>query len=151
MTPISRITRATRDELGQSVVELALILPLFVGILLGGADLARAYAVQLAVQNGARAAAESYAIDKTPTAGEATAAALAEINRTPTVNGVNATITVTEKDSLGVSPCPQHPPLVANPCYITVEVQYLFTTTIAWPLVPNQATFDRTTTFRMFY
>jgi Flp pilus assembly protein TadG len=140
------------------MVEVALILPLFVGILLGGADLARAFAIQLAVQNGARAGAESYAIDQTPTAAEAAAAAVAEIARTPTVNGGLANVIVWETDSLGATPCANHPvsgtwtpPSIANPCYVTVEVQYTFKTTIAWPLVPNTATFDRLTTFRMFY
>jgi len=40
---------------------------------------------------------------------------------------------------------------VAYPSYASVEVQYNFKTTIAWPLIPNTATFDRVTTFRMFY
>jgi Flp pilus assembly protein TadG len=142
--------RAWREDVGQSVVEVALILPLFVGVLLGGADLARAFAVQLAVQNGARAGAESYAIDSTPTTAEASAAAIAEIARTPTVQGVNATVTVSEAQADGVTAC-VHPPPAANPCYVTVEVEYLFRTTIAWPLVPNQASFDRSTKFRMFY
>lgn len=132
------------------MVELALILPLFVGVLLGGADLARAFAVQLAVQNGARAGAESYAIDSTPTAAEASAAAIAEIARTPTVQGVNATVTISEAQADGVTTC-VHPPPVATPCYITVEVEYSFTTTIRWPLIPYQSNFDRTTKFRMFY
>jgi Flp pilus assembly protein TadG len=149
--PFLRVKNPWRDDLGQSVVELALILPLFIGILLGGADLARAFAVQLAIQNGARAGAESYAIDQTPTAAEASAAAIAEIARTPTVQGVNATVTVSEQDSLGTSPCPTHPPSVADPCFVTVEVQYTFRTSIAWPLIPSVANFDRTTTFRMFY
>lgn len=139
-----------REDIGQSVVELALILPLFVGVLLGGADLARAYAVQLAVQNGARAGAESYAIDQTPTAAEASLAAVAEISRTPTVQGVNATVTISEAQADGVTTC-VHPPPAATPCYVTVEVQYTFTTTIRWPLIPYQSNFDRVTTFRMFY
>lgn len=132
------------------MVELCLVLPLLVGLLIGGADLARAFAVQLAIQNGARAAAESYAIDSTPTAAEAAAAAVAEISRTPTIIGANATVIVTEAQSDGVTGC-IHPPPAATPCFITVNVQYLFQTTIAWPLVPNQANFNRTTIFRMFY
>jgi Flp pilus assembly protein TadG len=153
-----RFRNRLHDDLGQSVVELALILPLFVGILLAGADLARAFAVQLAVQNGARAGAESYAIDQTPTAAEAAAAAVAEISRTPGVNGALANVVVWETDSLGATPCANHPvsgpwtpPSIANPCYVTVEIQYSFSTTIAWPLVPHTANFDRTTVFRMFY
>jgi len=155
---IKRMERARREDLGQSMVEIALILPLFVGLLLGGADLARAFAIQLAIQNGARAGAESYAIDQTPTAAEAAAASIAEISRTPGVKGALANVIVWETDSFGATPCANHPvggtwtpPSVANPCYVSVEVQYTFTTTIAWPLIPNTATFDRVTTFRMFY
>ena len=69
--------RALREDVGQSIVELSLMLPLLVFGLIGGADLARAFAIQLAVQNGARAGAESYAIDSTPTTDEAKAAAMA--------------------------------------------------------------------------
>ena len=49
------------------MVELALLLPILVFGLIGAADLARAFALQLAIQNGARAGAEAYAINFTPT------------------------------------------------------------------------------------
>ena len=74
-----------RADRGQSMVELALILPVMVFGLIGGADMARAYAVQIAVQNGARAAAEAYAIDQTLTANQTKDAAVAEMNRTPSI------------------------------------------------------------------
>src|SRR5207245_11496605 len=155
---IKCLERARREELAQSMVEVALILPLFVGLLLAGADLARAFSVQLAIQNGARAGAESYAIDQTPTPAEAAAAAVAELPRTPGVNGGLANVIVWETDSLGATPCANHPvsgtltpPSVANPCYVTVDIQYSFSTTIAWPLVPHTANFDRMPSFRIFY
>ena len=138
------------DQLGQSVVELALLAPILVFALLGGADLARAFAVQIAVQNGARAGAEAYAIDSTPTIAEAQAAAVAEMNRTPTVNATVSNVTVTEKLSDGTTDC-THPPALLVPCYVTIRVTYTFNTTTAWPWVPNTANFDRTTSFRMFY
>ena len=62
-----------RGDRGQSIVELALALPILVFLLIGGSDLARAFAVQIAVQNGARAGAEASAITFTPTAPEAVA------------------------------------------------------------------------------
>ena len=70
---------------GQSVVELALCLPLLVFGVVGGADLARAYALQIAVENGSRAGAEAYAItsSKVRTIGEAQQATVDEINRRP--------------------------------------------------------------------
>jgi Flp pilus assembly protein TadG len=132
------------------MVELALVMPLLVFGLLGGADLARAFAVQMAIQNGARAGAEAYAINKTPTAALAASAASAEIGRTPTVVPAGATVTVSEAQSDGITPC-VHPPPVASPCFVTVEVQYTFKTTINWPWIPSVANFDRSTIYRMFY
>jgi Flp pilus assembly protein TadG len=139
-----------REELGQSVIEMALTLPVLVFIVLGGADLGRALAVQLAVQNGARAGAEAYAIDNQPTAVDAQGAALAEMNRTPTVNAVPSNVIVTEKQADGVTTC-VHPPTIATPCYVTVRVTYTFRTTVPWPMIPNIANFDRSTQFRLFY
>jgi len=139
-----------RHEGGQSLVELALTLPLLVFALLGGADLARSYALQIAVENGARAGAESYAIDSTPTNAEAQAAAIAEINRTPTANAGGSNVTVTKAQADGFTACVS-PPTVATPCFVSVRVQYPWSTIIAWPLVPNSGTFDRTTTIRTFY
>lgn len=132
------------------MVELALTLPLLVFAVLGGADLARAFSLQIAVENGSRAGAESYAIDSTPTSAEAQAAAVAEINRTPTANASAADVTVTKTQVDGVTACVS-PPTVATPCYVSVRVIYPWTTTIAWPLVPNSGTFDRTTSVRTFY
>ena len=43
---------------------------------LGGANLARAYTLQIAVENGARAGAEAYAITSLPTEAQAQRAAI---------------------------------------------------------------------------
>src|SRR5438067_13498370 len=70
------------DDLGQSMVELALLLPVLVFGLIGGADLARAYALQLAVQNGARAGAEAFARDQAKNAQQPVQRAKEEMGRT---------------------------------------------------------------------
>jgi len=137
------------------MIELALLLPVMVFGLIGGADLARAYALQLAVQNGARAGAESYAIDFTPTAAEAIDRTKDEMGRTPgftrdAFGKVNATVTVTVAEADGATACIS-PPTVAEPCFVTVQVQYTYRTIIAWPLIPNVANFNRSTTMRTFY
>jgi len=132
------------------MVELALTLPLLVFSVLGGADMARAFALQIAVENGSRAGAESFAIDSTPTNTEAQAAAVNEINRTPTAAAMASDVTVTKKQADGVTDCVS-PPTVATPCYVSVRIVYPWTTIIAWPLVPNSGTFDRTTSVRTFY
>ena len=132
------------------MVELALTLPIMVFGLLGGADLARAFALQIAVENGSRAGAESYAIDSTPTNAEAQATTVAEINRTPTANATSANVTVTKAQADGVTACVS-PPTVVTPCFVSVRVRYPWSTITAWPFVPNSGTFDRTTTIRTFY
>jgi len=133
---------------GQSIVEVALLLPLLVFVLIGGADLARAFALQLAVQNGARAGAEAAAIDFAPSTGGARARALNEMSRTPALDPAAATIDVTFTKTDG-SVCAIDP-TPADPCWATVRVQYDFRTVTPWPLIPNTAHFDRTTLMRIF-
>ncbi|MDQ2951925.1 MAG: pilus assembly protein [Chloroflexota bacterium] len=139
------------SESAQSLVELSLVLPLLVFGLLAGADLARAFAVQLAVQNGARAGAESYAIDSTPSALEARTAAVQEMNRTPTLAATIGNVSVMEAQIDGVSACIRPPTASTPPCYVTVRVTYTWRTATSWPWIPNTANFDRTTIFQMFY
>jgi Flp pilus assembly protein TadG len=145
-----RFLRGRREDLGQSMVELALILPMLVFSLIGGADLARAYSVQLAVQNGARAGAEAYAIDFAKNPWQATNRARLEMSQTPGLDSTAAIIDLTIAQANG-SACTVSPPTVASPCFVTVRVRYTFNTIVAWPLVPNQAKFDRSTTVRLFY
>ena len=137
------------DERGQSLVELALSLPILVFLLLGGADMARAYAIQLAVQNGARAGAEAAAIDYSPTVAKAQARATDEMSRTPGLASSGAIVNVKFKQTDGLTDC-VNPPTVATPCFATVEAKYTFSTITAWPLIPNTFAFDRTTVMRMF-
>jgi hypothetical protein len=118
-------------------------------LLLGGADMARAFAIQLAVQNGARAGAEAYAIDFTPTSAETILHAQQEMNRTPGMDASLATITVTKKQADGITACIATPD-PTTPCFATVRVQFTFRTVIAWPLIPNVYNFDRRTTMRTF-
>jgi Flp pilus assembly protein TadG len=141
---------ARREDLGQSLVELALLLPVLVFGLIGAADLARAYAVQLAVQNGARAGAEAYAIDFAKNQAQAVGRARLEMGQTPGLNSTAATINLTVAQTDG-SACTVSPPSIVFPCFVTVRVQYTFNTLVAWPLVPNQALLDRSTTVRLFY
>jgi Flp pilus assembly protein TadG len=152
------------------MVELALCLPLLVFGLIGGTDMARAYAVQLAVQNGARAAAEGTALDATPTSVEAVAHAQQEMDRTPgltlttcvPVTAVmwtcgNATINVVFAQVNGTTPCVgalntsiAGLSTIATPCYSFVRVRYPFSTLIPWPGVPHTFNFDRSTMFRRY-
>jgi Flp pilus assembly protein TadG len=139
------------SERGQSLVEVSLLLPLLVFVVLAGADLARAFAIQLAVQNGARAGAEAAAIDFSPSQTLATARAIDEMSRTPALktSDPSMNITVTFKKSDGVTDCAgTAEPTPADPCFVTVTVRYTFKTVTAWPLIPNTANFNRSTTMR---
>jgi Flp pilus assembly protein TadG len=140
--------RFSSNERGQSMVEVALLMPLLVFLILAGGDLARAFALQLAVQNGARAGAEAAAMDFTPTATEARNWARSEMNRTPGMNATNATIDVHFYLSDMTTTCPSTTPTPTAPCYAVVRVQYTFHTVTPWPLIPNTANFDRTTVMR---
>jgi Flp pilus assembly protein TadG len=136
------------EDRGQSIVELALALPLLAFLLLGGADVARAYALQLAVQNGARAGAEAAGVDFSPTAAKAVARARDEMGRTPGMDADAAIVTVFFKQVDGTTDCVVTPS-IAIPCRATVRVRYTFRTITPWPLIPNSFTFDRSTTMRM--
>ena len=134
------------------MVELALLLPILVFGLIGAADLARAFALQLAIQNGARAGAEAYAINFTPTRALAIPRAKDEMGRTPGMDTNNPQLVVDAwaLQADGATPCLQ-PPTVAVPCFVTVSIQYQFHTLVPWPMIPNTANFDRSTTMRTFY
>lgn len=141
------VSSDTRES-GQSLVEFALLAPFAGFLLLGGVDLARAYAQQLAVQNGARAGAEAAAIDVTPTAAESAARARDEMSATVGLAPSAATITVTFAQANGITAC-VNPPSMATLCYATVRVRYTFRTLVPWPGIPNIAEFDRSNTMRM--
>ena len=130
------------------MVELALALPLLVFGVVGGADLARAFALQIAVENGARAGAEAFAITSLPTTVQAQDAAIAEINRTPTAAATRSMVTVSWTQADDVTAC--NTSTLATPCFVSVRVVYGWSTLIAWPLIPNSGTFDRTTTMRTY-
>jgi Flp pilus assembly protein TadG len=137
-----------RGEHAQAMVETALLTPMLVFIFIGGADLARAYAAQVAVINGARAGAEATVLDFTPTTAEAQSYAQQEMGRTPGIDSASATITMTKLQSNG-SACPQTPD-PTTPCFITVRITYQFKTILPWPMIPNTFNFDRSTVMRTY-
>lgn len=149
---MQRLGRRLQEEAGQSMVELALALPILVFGLIGGADMARAYALQLAVQNGARAGAEAAAINDAPTSALAIARAKDEMSRTPGMNVdgaiANGDMQVTAVFAKLDGTACTTTPTIADPCWVTVRVRYTFRTVTPWPLIPNTANFDRRTTMR---
>lgn len=165
-----RLGRFLWSSRGQSLVETALALPLMAFTLLGGADMARAFAIQLAVQNGARAGAEAAALDVYRTSADVAYHAQQEMDRTPGMNVSGsctqsgtvltcggATITVTFTQSNGTSACTNAGSTAAagsssivTPCYANIRVQYTFSTLVSWPGLPTTFTFDRSTKYRRY-
>ena len=124
-------------EDGQSLVELALTLPILVFALIGGVDFARGFTALGGVQSAARGGAEAAVLGRATTDAEIIAATRDDLSRTPGVDASLATVTVTR--STGSS----------SERLLTVGVRYTFRTVVAWPLVPNTAVLDRTTTMRL--
>jgi Flp pilus assembly protein TadG len=142
---VTDLERAHED--GQAIVELALLLPILVFGLIGAADVARALAVQLAVENSARAAAESEVMSASPSQSSAQTAVQNELSQTPGVVPASAAVTETLKDGGGAT-CTTS--ILSAPCFLTVEVRYTFTTLVHWPGIGNTFTFDRSTRLRRY-
>jgi Flp pilus assembly protein TadG len=124
-----------RGEGGQSLVELALLLPVLVFGLIGAADMARAYSAQIAIQNAARAGAEARVMEIASSDTAVTAYVQDELTGVAGIDPSAASVSVTNSTVGGVD-------------YVTVGVRYSWRTLVAWPLVPNSAQFDRSVTMR---
>lgn len=119
-------------------METALSLSLLVLTILGGADMARAFAAQLAVQSSARAGAEAAVTRAATTDPQIVAYVTDELGRVAGVDSSAATITVTHTTGAG------------GESLVNVRVQYTFRTLAPWPFVPNTLALDRTVTFRNY-
>lgn len=104
--------------------------------ILGGADLARAFAAQLGVQNAARAGAEASVTRAAATDPQIVAYATDELGRIAGLDTAAATISVTHTTGPG------------GESLVNVRVQYTYRTLVPWPFVPNTLSLDRTATFR---
>lgn len=125
-----------RDE-GQSLVELALTLPILAFLLIGGLDLARGFTALTGVQGAARSAAEAASLGRVTTDAEIVSAARDDLGRTPGVAASLAAVSVTRS----TGPTAEQ--------LLTVHVAYTFRTVVAWPMIPNALQLERTTTLRL--
>ena len=82
--------RATVDEAGQSLVEMALVLPVLITILIGAAEIARVAYAAIEVANAAHAGAQ-YGAQSGYTASDATGIATAASNDAANLNGMTTT------------------------------------------------------------
>ena len=123
-----------RRERGQSLVELALITPVFLILALGVIDYGRVYFAYVSVTNGARTGAD-YASASTAQAADLdgiTAAALTETSELLDTSVDNPDVTVaTGTDGNGID-------------YADVTMTYTFSTLISWPGLPDSINVQRT-------
>ena len=126
-------------EHGQSLVELALIAPVFIILMLGVIDYGRVYFAYVSVTNGARNGAH-YASASATAAADQTGiedAALAETSELLDISATNPTVTVaTGSDSQGR-------------LYADVTMQYTFSTVFPWPGLPSSFDIERTVRARV--
>jgi Flp pilus assembly protein TadG len=133
-----RNARDRAGQTGQAVVETALSLSLLVFTILGGADMARAFAAQLGVHNSARAGAEAAVTRAATTDPQIITYVTDELGRIAGVNSAAATISVTHTVGAG------------GESLVNVRVQYTYRTLVPWPFVPNTLNLDKTATFRNY-
>lgn len=160
-----------RRELGQSMVELSLVLPLLLLLFLAVADFARLYTTMMTIESAAREAADYGAFDSQYWTDEAGVrqnmvhrACLASSNLPDyegTTDPVAATCTNPEVVSIELLPQPGSGPCTdsmnAFPCWVKVTLEYDFRLILPLRIqigpvdfgFPNQLTFQRTSTFAM--
>lgn len=124
---------------GQSLVELALLLPVLLLLVIGVADFARAFYMSIEVQDAARAGAQYGLTNSSDTTGMQTAAT----NDAPDVSGMTATATYgcICSDGSGASVhCNTPPTCPANTQevnYVQVNTSATYTTFFPWPKIPS--------------
>ncbi len=131
--------RIERGARGQSLVELALIAPVFLVLALGVADFGRAYFAYISLTNGARSGAD-YASTGLAAAADIDGvreAVLGDAANLQNVSPSNPDVAVTTStDSQGRS-------------YADVTVGYSFDTLFAWPGIPDLIHLERTVRARV--
>jgi Flp pilus assembly protein TadG len=140
------------EDAGQSLVELALVLPLFVLLLFGAVEVARLAYASIEVGNAARAGA-SYAAQNHTTASDTTNISLAATNEAPNITSLSATTsyscscesstgTVTSFSSCvntvtNLTTCPSPSRIVET---VTVNTSAPVDTAFHFPGIPNSIT-----------
>lgn len=126
--------RPQRHEAGQSLAELALLLPLLLLIVLGAVDWGRVYFAYVSVTNAARNAAD-YASDSPDAAAD--------------LAGIEAAVRAETGDLLDISA--DNPDLAVvtgtdsqGHLYAEVTVRYTFSTLFPWPGLPDAVNVERT-------
>lgn len=131
--------RAIRHDGGQAIVELALSLPLFVGILIGGLETSRSLLATVGMTSAVLAGVQYGALSASASANTAgiESAVRAEAARLPGASPSNPAVTSrTGTDSAGRS-------------YVTVSGTFILTTLFSYPGIPQSYTITRSATLQV--
>jgi Flp pilus assembly protein TadG len=147
--------RKRNSEDGSALVELAVVLPLLVALLIGGADFARVFYASIELENAARAGAQFGAQNTT---NSTTAMETVTLASAPNLTGVTAAasrLCQCANDSAVYSATTP-----ANNCsysctggtrlvnLVTVTASKSFTTLVAYPGIPSSLNLSRSATMR---
>jgi len=138
---ISRAGLPRRFAKGQSIAELALIVPSLLTILLAGTDFGRLFITNIALTNAARAGA-AYGSQNAATAADSSGMANAASLDASNVQGFSASASqCTCQSSSNVTACATAY-CSNNPgsSYVQVTTQAVFNTVISWPGIPSSTT-----------
>lgn len=128
-------TSLVRSERGQSLVELALMIPVLGMLLFGAIDFGRGYYLSIEVSNAARAGAQ-FGVENASAAGMRNAAK----SDAPDVAGITATASYGCEcpDGTGqVTDCSSSPGCANAVNYVKVTTHATYTPLIPWPGIPS--------------
>jgi Flp pilus assembly protein TadG len=134
---------ALEYQRGQSVVELAIAIPVLIVLLLGAADMGRVFYFGIAVNSAARAGAQ-YGSQSVITAADSAgmkAAAQTDASNMPGLSVTASQCTCASSSTVNVCPssyCTNSP----NATYVEVDTQAPFHTVVTYPGIPSSITLN---------
>ncbi len=152
MNKQARFARRSRfaSERGQSMLEMAAVLPVLVVMVLAATDFGRLYYTNIEVQNAARAGAQ-YGSQSLITAADAGGMKTAATNDGSNIAGLTATAsqcTCMTGSSVAACPtsyCSSNP----NGTFVQVNTSKTFDTIINYPMIPHQLTLSAKAVMRV--
>lgn len=137
------------DESGASLVEMAVILPLFLLLLFGSVDFGRAYYLAVEVAGAAHAAANYGALNPTDTTGIKNAATADAPDVASLVVGTPTYGCECSDGTAFSSNCTAAPTCTYNVVYrVSVTVSATYSTIFPWPKIPSSMTLSSTAVMR---
>lgn len=134
----------------QSMVELAVLIPVVIALLLVVCDFARVFYAYIEVADAARAGAQYGVQNRTAAADYATMQSTA-VNAAPDLTGMTATATsfCTCSDGGATVSCTSSGCVSTLELFVQVTTNYTFKTTIAFPGIPSSISLQAVSTLRV--